>query len=261
MFLPIQLDIGAESLPGSQNCTNCYCLAPVRPAANARNRQKSKRQQINASKIIGADSLPGSQNCTNCYCLAPVRPAANARICQKSEQQQINAYKSNWIGQNIPRAHNPQLNDKCPWTPSPPRSFGHSTTLHPQALSSVAELPQCHSLAVNHARQPAEKISFPGNGINLIPHSKYVSKPYPPHRLCLGHTAAGNPPSDRPVPGLRLGTSLHGNPLGFKRPHLLNTPRLKRKPSGSVFANPARYWSRKPAGKPKLHQLLLPGPC
>ena len=50
MFLQIQLDIGAESLPGSQNCTNCYCLAPVRPAANARNRQKSKRQQINASK-------------------------------------------------------------------------------------------------------------------------------------------------------------------------------------------------------------------
>ena len=50
MFLQIQLDIGAQSLPGSQNCTNCFCLAPVRPAANARNRQKSKRQQINASK-------------------------------------------------------------------------------------------------------------------------------------------------------------------------------------------------------------------
>ena len=50
MFLQIQLDIGAQSLPGSQNCTNCFCLAPVRPAANARNRQKSKRQQINALK-------------------------------------------------------------------------------------------------------------------------------------------------------------------------------------------------------------------
>ena len=56
MFLQIQLDIGAESLPGSQNCTNCYCLAPVWPAANARNRQKSKRQQINASKIIERES-------------------------------------------------------------------------------------------------------------------------------------------------------------------------------------------------------------
>ena len=111
-----------------------------------------------------------------------------------------------------PRAHNTQLNDKCPWTPSPLRCFGHSTTLHPQALSPVAELPQCHSLAVNHARQPAEKISFPGNRINLIAHSKYVSKLYPPHRLCFGHTAAGNPPSDRPVPGLRLGTSLDETP-------------------------------------------------
>ena len=53
MFLQIQLDIGAQGLPGSQNCTNCFCLAPVRPAANARNRQKSKRQQINASKSDG----------------------------------------------------------------------------------------------------------------------------------------------------------------------------------------------------------------
>ena len=132
MFLQIQLDIGAQSLPGSQNGTNCFRLAPVRPAANARNRQKSKRQQINASK-------------------------------------------SDWICENIPRAQNTQLNDKCPWTPSPPRCFGHSTTLHPQALSPVAELPQCTSLAVNHARQPAEKISFPGNGINnyLRPHSEY----------------------------------------------------------------------------------------
>ena len=58
MFLRIQPDIGAESLPGSQNCTNCYCLAPVRPATNARNRQKSKPQQKMPQKIIGAESLP-----------------------------------------------------------------------------------------------------------------------------------------------------------------------------------------------------------
>ena len=50
MFLQIQLEIGAKSLPGSQNCTNCYWLAPVSPATNACNRQKSKRQQTNASK-------------------------------------------------------------------------------------------------------------------------------------------------------------------------------------------------------------------
>ena len=91
----------AQSLPGSQNCTNCFCLAPVRPAANACNRQKSKRQQIDASKIIGAQSLPGSQNCTNCFCLAPVRPAANARNRQKNKRQQINASKSDWICQNM----------------------------------------------------------------------------------------------------------------------------------------------------------------
>ena len=89
-----------------------------------------------------------------------------------------NIYLTGFV-ETYPRAHNTQLNDKCPWTPSPPRCFGHSITLHPQALSPVAELPQCHSLAVNHARQPAEKISFPGNGINLIPHSKYVSKTLP----------------------------------------------------------------------------------
>ena len=79
------------------------------------------------------------------------------------------------FAKTYPRAQNTQLNDKCPWTPSPPRFFGHSTTLHPQALSHVAELPQCTSLAVNHARQPAEKISFPGNGIHnyLRPHSEY----------------------------------------------------------------------------------------
>ena len=79
------------------------------------------------------------------------------------------------FAKTYPRAQNTQLNDKCPWTPSPPRCFGHSTTLHPQALSHVAELPQCTSLAVNHARQPAEKISFPGNGIHnyLRPHSEY----------------------------------------------------------------------------------------
>ena len=159
--------------------------------------------------------MPGSQNCTNCYCQAPVRPAANARNRQKSKRQQINASKSDWICQNIPTGTQHSTQRQVPMDPSPPRCFGHSTTLQPQALSPVAELPQCHSLAVNHARQPAEKISFPGNGINLISHSKYVSKHYPPHRLCLGHTAAGNPPSDRPVPGLRLGTSLHGNPPRF----------------------------------------------
>ena len=103
--------------------------------------------------------LPGSQNCTNCFCLAPVKPAANARNRQKSKRQQINASKSDWICHNIP-------------TGTPPRCFGHSTTLHPQALSPVAELPQSTSRS---ARQPAEKISFPGNGIDnyLRPHSEY----------------------------------------------------------------------------------------
>ena len=104
IYIYIYIFIGAQSLPGSQNCTNCFCLAPVRPAANARNRQKSKRQQINASKIIGAQSLPGSQNCTKCFCLAPVRPAANARNRQKSKRQQINASK---IGaQSLPGSQN-----------------------------------------------------------------------------------------------------------------------------------------------------------
>ena len=121
------------------------------------------------------------------------------------------------FAKTYPREHNTRFNDKCPWTSSPPRCFGHSSTLHTQAVSPVAELPQCTSLAVNLARQPAEKISFPGNGINLRPHSKYklVSKHYPRHRLCFGYTAAGDPPSDRLVPGLHLGSSLDGNPPRF----------------------------------------------
>ena len=79
------------------------------------------------------------------------------------------------FAKTYPRAQNTLLNDKCPWTPSPPRCFGRSTTLYPQGLSPVAELPQCTSLAVNHSRQPARKISFRGNGINnyLRPHSEY----------------------------------------------------------------------------------------
>ena len=132
MFLQIQLDIGAQSLPGSQNCTNCFCLAPVRPAANARNRQKSKRQQINASK-------------------------------------------SDWICQNIPTGTKHSTQRQVPMDPLPTPVLWTLNHPAPQALSHVAELPQCTSLAVNHARQPAEKISFPGNGIHnyLRPHSEY----------------------------------------------------------------------------------------
>ena len=119
MFLRIQLDIGAESLPGSQNCKNCYCLAPVRPAENARNRQKSKRQQINASKIIGAESLPGILNCTNCYCMAPVRPAANSRNRKKSKRQKITASKSDWICQSIPTGTQHSTQRQVPMDPLP----------------------------------------------------------------------------------------------------------------------------------------------
>ena len=121
-----------------------------------------------------------------------------------------------------PRAHHTQLNDQCPWTSSPPRRFGHSTTLHPQALSPVAELPQCASLAVNHTRQPAEKISFPGNGINLRPHSKYkqLSKQNHPTGCALDTQQ----PATHPPTGQYLGCvwvlALTLTPLGFKRLHL-----------------------------------------
>ena len=123
------------------------------------------------------------------------------------------------FAKTYPRAHNTQLNDKYPWTPSPPRCFGHSTTLHPQALSPMAELPQCTSLAVNHARQPAEKISFLCNGINLRPHSKYklVSKHYPPHPCALDtQQPATHPPTSQYL-GCVWVLALTETLLGFKR--------------------------------------------
>ena len=163
-----------------------------------------------------------------------------------------------------PRAHNTQLNDKCPWTPSPSRCLGHSTTLQPQALWPVAELPQCHSLAVNHARQPAEKISFPGNEINLISHSKNKC---PNITLPTGCALDTQQPATHPPTGQYLGCvwvlDLTETPLGFKLPDWLEAglrPASSENLAAMFLQIQLELLKPNRAGKPKLHQLLLPGP-
>ena len=48
------------------------------------------------------------------------------------------------------------------WGPSYCTCFGHSTTLHPQALSPVAELPQCNRRGVNRGMEIHRSVLFFG---------------------------------------------------------------------------------------------------
>ena len=53
---------------------------------------------------------------------AGLRPASSEILAAMFLQIQLDL---TGFAKTYPRAQNTQLNDKCPWTPSPPRCFGH----------------------------------------------------------------------------------------------------------------------------------------